>query len=139
MSDKLDNILVKYREVLADEKELHEDNLKVQTIIPYLLKLQNQKESFYGNSWRQYGDMSAFFNLARKWNRIETIMQTAMQQGTEHLFDESSQLATETILDTIADLALYGLMWSADIAQRYPNLWERFLEMNKLTPDSSGE
>jgi hypothetical protein len=136
LSKTLDNIITEYREVLSEEKELHEDNLKIQAIIPYLLKLQNHKEEFYGSSWRNYGDTSAFLNLARKFDRIDKIMRDAMEHGTEHLFDEDAQLATETIFDTIADLSLYGLMWSADIAERHPELWKRYLDTNELCKSS---
>lgn len=139
LSDKLDNIIMKYKEVLSGETEFHEDNCKIQEILPYLVLLQNQKESFYGNSWRKYGDVSAFFNLARKFDRIDTIMRQAMQQGVDTMFEEDSQLSTETIFDTIADLALYGLMWSADIAKRYPELWEKFLKANELQCKSESD
>lgn len=132
MSDKLDNIVMRYKEVLSGEKELHPDNLSVQEVLPYFLKLQNQKEEFYGSSWKNYGDTSAFLNLARKFDRIDKIMRDAMEHGTEHLFDEDAGLATETIFDTIADLTIYGLMWSADIAKRHPELWKRYLKTNEL-------
>lgn len=133
MSEKLDNIIMKYKEVLSEEKELHPDNLNIQEVTPYFLKLQNQKERFYGSSWKNYGDTSAFLNLARKFDRLDKIMRDAMKHGTEHLFDEDDQLATETVFDTIADLTIYGLMWSADIAKRHPELWKRYLEVNELT------
>lgn len=133
MSEKLDNIIMKYKKVLSGEKELHPDNLSIQEVTPYFLKLQNQKEGFYGSSWKNYGDTSAFLNLARKFDRLDKIMRDAMEHGTEHLFDEDAQLATETVFDTIADLTIYGLMWSADIAKRHPELWKRYLEVNELT------
>lgn len=139
MAEKLDNILVNYKEVLSGEKVLHEDNLKIQGIIPYLVKLQNHKEEFYGCSWRKYGDISAFLNLARKFDRIDTIMRDAMEHGTEKLFDKDNQLSTETIFDTIADLSLYGLMWAADVAERHPELWQRYLATNELVNTKSAE
>ena len=90
MSEKLDNIIMKYKEVLSGEKELHPDNLSIQEVTPYFLKLQNQKEGFYGSSWKNYGDTSAFLNLARKFDRLDKIMRDAMEHGTEHLFDEDA-------------------------------------------------
>lgn len=131
-SSKLDNFIMNCRKALGSEKILFEDQLAVQEIIPSILLLQNHKEKFYGESWRKYGDISAFFNTARKWDRIENIMTEAMKTGTDKLFDGSNDLSTETILDTIIDLSLYGLMWASYIAKRYPDLWEKFLSMNDL-------
>lgn len=132
MSDNLDNIIMKYEEALKDEPELFVDNLAIHNILPSMLVLQNRKERFYGESWRKYGDVGAFLNMARKWDRIEHIMKDAMETGTDKLFDESSGLSTETVLDTIIDLSMYGLLWSSYIASRFPNLWERFLKLNDL-------
>lgn len=135
MDKNLDTILTEYRRVLSGE-EFQSDNLSIQKVLPFFVKLQNQKEIFYGSSWKKYGDMSAFLNLARKFDRIDNIMKDAMKHGTEHLFDEDAQLATETIFDTIADLTIYGLMWSADIAKRHPELWEKYLTTNELNKDN---
>ena len=132
MDKNLDNFIMNCEQALKDEEKLFEDNIAVQKIIPAILLLQNRKERFYGESWRKYGDVSAFFNTARKWDRIETIMKDAMKNGVDSLFDGSSDLSTETILDTIVDLSLYGLMWSSYIASRYPELWDRFLKTNDL-------
>lgn len=139
MSDALDNILMKYKKTMSSESELFEDNLAVQSILPELVLLQNRKEKFYGQSWRKYGDIGAFMNIARKWDRIDTIMKGAMKNGTESLFDGSSDLSTETILDTIIDLSLYGLMWASYIKTRYPEMWERFLKMNDLIASEDKE
>lgn len=135
MDKNLDTFISRLENTLSGEEELFEDNLAVQKIIPEILLLQNRKERFYGESWRKYGDVSAFFNTARKWDRIETIMTDAMKTGTDTLFDGSSDLSTETVLDTIIDLSLYGLMWASYIASRYPELWERFLKTNDLVVD----
>lgn len=139
MSSELDTIIMKYKEVLKDEDTFLEDNLAVQEIMPYLLLLQNRKERGYGESWRKYDDIGAFLNLARKFDRIDTIMRRAMEEGTQILFNGTTDLSTETILDTIIDLSLYGLMWSSYIAKRYPELWDKFLDMNNLkTIESTG-
>ena len=136
MDKNLDNIIMKYKDTLKGEEELFEDNLAVQEILPHLLLLQNRKEKFYGESWRKYDDIGAFFNIARKWDRIDTIMKNAMEHGVQVLFNGSSDLSTETVLDTIIDLSLYGLMWSSYIASRYPELWDRFLKLNGLVDKS---
>lgn len=136
MDRNLDNFIMECKNALEHEEKLLEDNLAIQKIIPALLLLQNRKERFYGQSWRKYGDISAFFNTARKWDRIETMMKEAMKKGTDTLFDGSSELSTETVLDTIIDLSLYGLMWSSYIATRFPHLWEKFLSLNDLALES---
>lgn len=134
MDKKLDIFLKNCEKALKDEPELLVDQLAVENILPSLLLLQNRKEKFYGESWRKYGDIGAFFNTARKWDRIETIMSSAMKDGTEKLFDGSNDLSTETILDTIIDLSLYSMMWASYIASRYPDMWNKFLELNELKP-----
>lgn len=139
MDKNLDNFIMKCEQALKNEEVLFEDNLAIQKIIPALLLLQNRKERFYGESWRKYGDVSAFFNTARKWDRIESIMTSALKNGVDTLFDGSSDLSTETVLDTIIDLSLYGLMWSSYIASRHPELWERFLQLNELKETPSEE
>lgn len=134
----LDNNISSQNSSMNTMDELGVDNQAIREILPALLTLQNNKESFYGESWRKYEDVGAFLNLARKWDRIDNIMRNAMKSGTEGLFDGSNDLSTETILDTIVDLSLYGLMWSSYIARRYPELWDKFLKMNDLMNVTEG-
>jgi hypothetical protein len=138
MSENLDIFLKKLDETLGSEEKLYPDQIALQKILPSILLLQNHKEKFYGESWRKYGDVSAFFNTARKWDRIETIMSAAMKEGTDKLFDGSSDLSTETILDTVIDLGLYSLMWASYIADRYPQLWDKFIQLNELKTEADG-
>ena len=130
MNKDLDIFLKRVENALKDEPKLLVDQLAIENILPNLLLLQNRKEKFYGESWRKYGDIGAFFNTARKWDRIETIMNDAMKNGTDKLFNGSNDLSTETILDTIIDLGLYSLMWASYIASRYPEMWDKFLELH---------
>ena len=119
---------------LADEYlgVLNKDTKNIQAILPFLLKLQCEKGKSYGRSWYKYGDMSAFFNTARKWDRLENIMKLAMEQGIENLFNGSAGTSKETVLDTIIDLSVYCLMWAGAIAEDHPELWEQFVKSNGL-------
>lgn len=110
------------------------DSENMLAIFPALIKLQNDKGNYYGRSWCRHGDLSAFFNLERKWDRIYNIMDRAMNEtGTQALFtSDETGTATETLLDTIADLGIYAFMWVGFIRERYPDAWQKFIEANQL-------
>lgn len=112
------------------EQGLLPDGKTILEILPTLLILQQNKELFYGDSWRKRGHLSAFMNLARKFDRMECMFSEAVNNsGVDELFDENQ---FETFLDTVADLTVYGLLWTSFIAKEYPGLWEKFLKSNKL-------
>lgn len=125
-----------------DGREHGTDNCNLMGLIPDLLTLQNNKERQYGRSWCMQadptgmGDVSAYFNLRRKYDRIDHIMQHAIQNGvTDTLFGNDgaeSGTATETFIDTLVDAGLYALMWVGLIRERYPALWEAFRKNNGL-------
>jgi hypothetical protein len=109
------------------------DNANVMEIMPYLYKLQNEKGKAYGRSWCKHSDMSAFFNLERKWDRIQNIMERAMTEGVDNVIhSDKSATSTETFVDTVVDLALYALMWAGYIRETHPEEWEKFVKANEL-------
>ena len=115
-------------------RPIQHDNMNILEILPYLLELQNTKESQYGRSWCTHEDMSAFFNLERKWDRIFNIMTKAMTNGVNGILknDFESGTPTETFIDTIVDLGLYSLMWVGLIRELRPEQFENFLKNNGL-------
>lgn len=102
--------------------------------LPSLIKLQQDKSKLYGRSYCNYGNLGIFFNLARKWDRVENIMQSVMKNGEDNLFHniKGNSTATETFLDTVSDLAVYSMLWVGYIKENYPEQWEQFLKSNKL-------
>lgn len=99
-------------------------------LLPFLLELQTQKAEAYGRSYCRHGDLSIFLNVERKWDRISNIMEKAMKQGTESLYEEGTP--TETFVDTVVDLASYGLLWVGYIMENRPEAFQKFLSSNGL-------
>lgn len=125
-------LLKGFSDYLDSQEELSEDNIAMMKFLPKLLKLQNDKSLVYGRSYCKYGDVSIFMNVARKWDRIENIMQRAMKEGTDTLYSSKSATPTETFVDTVVDLASYGCLWSSNIMQEHPDEWKEFLKANDL-------
>lgn len=125
-------LLKGFQEYLKSQSELCKDNLNLLEILPHLLKLQNEKGRVYGRSYAKHGDLSIFFNLERKWDRIYNIMERVMKEGMESLYSESSSTPTETFLDTVVDLGMYSLMWAGFIKETHPEMFEQFMHSNHL-------
>ena len=130
--DVRDKVIKSFEEYLDNQDDLCVDNVNVLEVLPELLSLQNDKGVIYGRSWCKHGDLSAYFNLERKWDRIYNIMDKAMKNGIDTLFSDDSSTPTETFVDTIADLALYSLMWVGYIKETHPEEFEKFLRANDL-------
>ena len=127
-----DNLIKEYEKYVKSQELLHPDGVNAQKILVPLLQLQHDKEAVYGQSWRKYGNISAFLNTARKWDRIDNIMRKAMEDGMSLLFTDEGGTAQETFLDTVVDLANYSLLWVGHIASEHPEMWNKFLESNRL-------
>lgn len=108
------------------------DNKNMMKVLPSILKLQNRKEATYGRSWCEYGDFSAFFNVDRKYARIRNIMKSAVDDGIKAFFAEAIVSTGETILDTIADMGNYCIMWVGKLKEEHPQMWSNFLKSNNL-------
>lgn len=126
------DILKRFKTYLESQSELCVDNKNLLEILPDLLKLQNTKGLIYSRSWNKHGDLSAFFNLERKWDRIYNIMDKAMKDGIDSLHSEKSATPTETFLDTVIDLGLYALMWAGYIKECHPDEYKAFKSSNQL-------
>ena len=123
----------KYQELLEKYDSLCVDSQNVLGVVPNLVKLQDDKGKVYGRSWCKHGEISAFFNLERKWDRISNIMEKAMKDGVDNtIYGKDGETATETFLDTVVDLSVYSLMLVGYIKENHPEEWERFLENNNL-------
>ena len=115
------------------DPERSQDDLNLETVIPYLVELQRQKGRLYGRSYCNHGDLSIFMNLERKWDRLTTMMSSAIENGVKGLYKKGS--ATESFVDTVADLATYGLLWLGYICETQPNEFHKFLQKNGLKRD----
>lgn len=127
-----EELLEGFRQYLDSQDSLCEDNIAMMKLIPKLLQLQNDKGRVYGRSYAKHGDVSIFLNVERKFDRISTIMDRAMKEGVDTLYEGQSATPTETFMDTVVDLGLYGLMWAGYIADKHPEVYNQFLTLNKL-------
>lgn len=134
-----DSIIKEYEKYVSSQKQLYPDGINAHKVITPILHLQHDKEAVYGQSWRKYGNISAFMNVARKWDRIDNIMRNAMENGMNTLFSSEAETAQETFLDTVVDLASYTLLWVGYLSQEHPDMWEKFLESNRLKQDNPVE
>jgi hypothetical protein len=132
ISETEDNLLIQWTSVISQQDKMTQDYRNMLKILPFILQLQGDKGKMYGRSWCKHGDLSAFFNLERKWDRIQNIMEKAMVEGTDSLFNGSSDTATETFLDTVVDLGCYAMMWAGYIQENHPEMWRKFLQSNDL-------
>ena len=125
------NLVEKFKKFLKEQNGiLSSDTKNIIMLLPYLLKLQAQKSSVYGRSYCRHGDLSIFLNTERKWDRISNIMDTAMEEGMNNLYEKGT--ATETFFDTVVDLASYSLLWVGYIIENHPEVFNKFIQDNKL-------
>lgn len=124
------NPLDRYHEFLTRHPELSTDSKNMLKLFPYILELQAQKAAVYGRSYCHHGDLSIFLNVERKWDRISNIMDRTMKKGSDNLYAEGT--ATETLVDTVVDLASYGLLWVGYIMENHPEAFQKFLQSNHL-------
>jgi len=75
------------------------------------VKVLVEKGKTYGDSWKKRGGVGAFMMLARKWDRIEQIVET---YGFNIL--SAAQINSGDILDDIADLRRYLLLVEDEVS-----------------------
>ncbi len=97
---------------------------KLSEIVSYLMKLQAAKGQNYGGSWQKYGEaISVFGNVARKFHRLENLVLHGKKGSPD-----------ETKIDTIADLAVYSLLWLAYSSIQERASFDEWLKRNGLLP-----
>ena len=137
VEDDFDGALQDFQKFMERHPQPSVDTQNMLELLPHLLELQAQKAEVYGRSYCRHGDLSIFFNVERKWDRISNIMEKAMKNGTGTLHDEGTP--TETFVDTVVDLASYGLLWIGYIMESHPEAYQKFLEVNGLVTSTSGK
>lgn len=73
------------------------------------IKTLEYKDKTYGSSWKRRGGVGAFMMLARKWDRLETLV----KEDKYDIF-ETGVKNTGDILDDIADLRNYLFLVEAE-------------------------
>lgn len=69
------------------------------------LRVKNPK---YGDSWKSKGGFSAFFNLDRKWSRVETL--AAQYHYDVFAAIQATKDQPDGMLEALKDLCGYGLL-----------------------------
>ena len=103
-----------------------QDTVNLMKLIPTMLDLQNQKALAYGRSYAKHGEFSIFFNLDRKYDRIENYMKSKMNSKSIDKF----AIPSETITDTILDMGVYSLMWAGYNFEKNPELFDSWKKNN---------
>ncbi len=115
MADKQESGMAKRK----FEEEMKQGNLQHKTWSPIAdndVKILIKKDHHYGGSWKKRGGVGAFMMLARKWDRIETLMHT--EEFNYDLFKALEQdQREEDVLEDIQDLRRYLILvegWLVD-------------------------
>lgn len=100
-------------------------------IFGYALLIQHQKSATYKNSWIKRGWGGVFYNIGRKFDRIESFF-----KDTKRLlkFEQETEpsLHEEPVLDTIIDLMNYSGLASQHIMVTKPKIFDNWLERNGI-------
>lgn len=106
--------LPQYQDENADVRR---DNVLLTTAFLILSQLQYNKEGAYLNSWERREEIGVFFNLSRKFDRVENMM----LKGAKDEVGEDK-------IDTVGDLANYGLLWLTYIMREHPDNFMSWVE-----------
>jgi hypothetical protein len=102
----------------ADTMKGHADFAAVCAVAQHV---EYQKTQTYGQSWKKRGELfSVYPNLARKWDRIENLM--------DRMANNIPLPQDETLVDTVFDLGVYCLKWVAEMAETRPEQFHQFVE-----------
>lgn len=77
-----------------------------------------KKDEEYGASWRRRGGRGAYHNFARKWDRIENIVEN---NHADDIFAAMSSVGgglSESLEDSVKDIVGYGLLLLAEMEAR---------------------
>ena len=82
---------------------------KLQAIADEIVRTIIAKDEAYGSSWKDHGGFSAFFNLHRKYSRVEH----GAEQFQFDLFKSTIEL--EEGVDSLQDLVAYALLTLTEV------------------------
>lgn len=87
-----------------------------------LYELHCARNVQYQDSWKKRGHLGVFFNLARKFDRIEVFSLLVRTKGEI----EALKQIGPSLLDSLADLVNYGVLWLAYFREEEPELYTRW-------------
>jgi hypothetical protein len=111
---------------MSDKESLE---LRLQRIADDMVETLLVKDDAYGSSWKSKGGFSAFFNLDRKWSRVENL---ARQHGYDvFAAAKATEGSPDSMVESLRDLIGYAMLSLDEIA--------REAARRTGTPDSSAE
>lgn len=119
---------------MNEEKKILEERkaLDFEEVTKAMQKLQKYKGRRYGDSWKKHGEaISIFGNTARKYDRLENIMHDVVE-GTGDLPAPDSE---ESVTETVADLAVYGILWLTWVKYHRPKEYSSWLKKIQSLPE----
>lgn len=129
-----------YQKMFEWHKDLEPlpDNSKLPEILEMLLAIQYVKEKDYGSSWKSRGEYRGIIpNIDRKYDRIDKMTQDEIS-GKAKTLDEIEKMLEngeevdvgESKIDAVADLAVYNLLYLTFMKERYPKLFQIWVDRN---------
>lgn len=82
---------------------------RLQAIADEIVQTIIEKDEAYGSSWKDHGGFSAFFNLHRKYSRVEH----GAEQFQYDLFKSTIEL--DEGVDSLQDLVAYALLTLTEV------------------------
>lgn len=103
----------------SEDMELRRDNVLFVYVFMFLAQVQYSKEGTYGDSWARRKEIGVFMNLARKFDRLESMM-----------IDGAKDEVGESKIDTVGDTANYGLLWMTYFVRNSPKEFAQWAKEN---------
>ena len=96
------------------QEKLINDRVGFKPLFTVLLAIHRMKDITYGRSWERRGEMGVLHNVFRKVDRIE------MAVDNIHTSNDWPGCGEESLVETVADLVVYGLLWLDRMAEVGP-------------------
>jgi len=91
----------------------------IEKIYEILGILHYKKTLLYKDSWKKHGEViGVFANISRKYDRIESIVIDGVKATTD-----------ESLVDTLADLAVYAAKYLTYLAENYSSIFHEFVSL----------
>ena len=112
-----------------DAQRLARFKNRLAEIVKQDIKTVIKKDHDYGGSWKKYGGVGAYFNVARKWDRIEAMVSfvsdgvlakdghgpAAQYDLFQHVEQDSSH---DGLIESVRDLRGYLLLVEEELMER---------------------